>query len=117
MPPDARRVRHLFKLEGQSDPAAQSQVERAVQLAEDFAVGRSILDVENFVNEVFSIVRRLAGQGDYSKNSASRAGFSAAYAAQAASYATKGLGSVGEHAAAARTVHDGSGIDRRARTS
>jgi len=49
----ARRVRYLFKLEGQGDPAAESQVERAVQSAEYFAAGRSLLDVENFVNDVY----------------------------------------------------------------
>ena len=37
----AWRVRHLFKLEGQSDPAADSQVERAVQSAEYFAACRT----------------------------------------------------------------------------
>src|SRR5271157_2893256 len=58
----AARVRHLFNLEGQSDPAAESRVERAVQSAEYFAAGRSLLDVENFVNEVSSMMRRLAGQ-------------------------------------------------------
>ena len=47
----ARRVRHLFKLEGQSDPAAESQVKRAVQLAESFVAGRSLLVVENVVSE------------------------------------------------------------------
>jgi|SRR5271157_2676445 len=47
------------------------------------------------------MMRRLAGQGDYTKNHAAPAGFSAAYAAQAASYATKDPGPVGEHAAGA----------------
>jgi len=91
----------LFNLEGQSDPATESRVERAVQSAENLAAGRSLLDVENFVNEVSSIARRLAGRGDYTKNSAVRAGFSAVYAARAANYAVRDLGPIGEHAAAA----------------
>ena len=97
----ARRVRYLFKLESQSDPDAELQVEGAILSAECFATGRNFLEVENVVNEVSSMMRLLAGQGDYTKNAAARAGFSAAYAAQAASYAAKDLGPVGEHAAAA----------------
>ena len=100
----ARRVLYLFEFESQIDPDAEFQVERAILSAEYFATGRNSLEVENVANEVSSTMRRLAGRGDYTKNSAARAGFSAAYAAQATSYAAKYPDPVGEHESAAQSM-------------
>ena len=112
----ARRVRHLFKLEGQGVPDAEFQVERAIQSAEYYAAGRPFLALENVLNEVSSMAHRLAGRGGYGKNSAARAGFSATYAAQAAHLAERDLGPVGEHAeAAARSMIEAVSIAEPAR--
>ncbi len=102
----ARRVRHLFKLEGADDPHAQFQVERAIESAEYFAADRTFAEIGDAVNEISRMARRLAERGgDYRKNAAARAAFSAAHAAQAAKFAASELGPVGEHAeAAARSM-------------
>jgi|SRR5271157_975170 len=68
----ARRIRHLFKLEGQGDPDAEFQVDRAIQSAEYFAAGRSFVEIDDVVNKVSRVARRLAERGDYGKNSAAR---------------------------------------------
>lgn len=97
----AQRVHHLFKLDGPGDRNAELLVERAVQSAEYFATGRISLEVANADNEVLDMVRSLANRGEYGKNAAPRAGFSACYAAQAAHRARRDPSPVGEYAEAA----------------
>jgi len=91
-----------LKLEIPDSPDAQFQVERAIELAEYFAADRTFADIGDAVNRVSHLAHRLAERGgDYKKNAAARAAFSAGFAAQAAKFAASGHRSVGEHAEAA----------------